>query len=399
MSNEWAVKTLTELLYSVNESEDPIDAILAGCLGSVKRVLEGVMEAERDAFCGIEPSRRGCSRRDYRNGYYERDFESCFGVLKKLRVPRTRSGKFRCSLFAKFARRQRKVNELIRSLFLCGISQRSVAEVLGPFLGIEPSASTVSAIAKSLDAEVQRFKHRALQDNFDYLILDGIALSVKTSPYAVGKCVLVAMGVRGDGSKELLGFRVEHSESEACWERLLNDLYRRGLEGRALKLVISDGGVGLLKAMSYVYPDVPHQRCWVHKIRNVFTKLKRSQRKACLRGLTAVWQASTRREAERAYQVWEREWMETAPEAVTCVRDDLDDLLVFLSFPAEHWRLIRTTNHLERCFREFRRRLTPIGCMKNNASCERMIYAICKRLNLRWHKKCTLHSAVFTQAA
>lgn len=399
MSNEWAVKTLTELLYSVNEAEDPIDRVLAGCLGSVRRTIENVMEAERDIFCGIGPSRRGRSRRDYRNGYYERDFESCFGVLEKLRVPRTRSGKFRSSLFAKFERRQRKVNDLIRSLFLCGISQRSVAEVLGPFLGIEPSASTVSAIAKSLDSEVQRFKRRALQDEFDYLILDGIALSVKTSPYAVGKCVLVAMGVRADGSKELLGFRVEHSESEACWERLLNDVYRRGLEGRNLKLVISDGGAGLLKAMSYVYPDVPHQRCWVHKIRNVFSKLKRCQRKDCLRGLRDVWQASNRREAERAYRAWETEWIEAAPEAVDCVKQDLDDLLVFLSFPKEHWRLIRTTNHLERCFREFRRRLNPIGCQKNTASCERMIYAICTRLNHRWHKKRISHPAVFTQAA
>lgn len=399
MSNEWAVKTLTELLYSVNEAEDPIDRVLAGCLGSVRRAIEDVMEAERDIFCGVGPSRRGYARRDYRNGYYERDFESCFGVLKKLRVPRTRSGKFRSCLFARFERRQRKVNDLIRSLFLCGISQRDVAEVLGAFLGIEPSASTVSAIAKSLDTEVQLFKRRALEDEFDYLILDGIALSVKTSPYAVGKSVLVAMGVRADGSKELLGFRVEHSESEACWERLLNDVYRRGLEGRNLKLVISDGGAGLLKAMSYVYPDVAHQRCWVHKIRNVFSKLKRTQRKDCLRGLKDVWQASNRREAERAYQAWETEWIEAAPEAVECVKEDLDDLLVFLSFPREHWRLIRTTNHLERCFREFRRRLRPIGCQKNTASCERMIYAICRRLNLRWQNKRILIPTVFTQEA
>lgn len=398
MSSEWAVKTLTELLYSVNESEDPIDRILTGCLGSVRSVIEGVMEAERDVFCGIGPSERGRSRRDYRNGYYERDFESCFGVLEKLRVPRTRSGKFRSSLFKKFARRQRKVNELIRSLFLCGISQRDVSEVLGPFLGIEPSASTVSRIAKSLDAEVKRFKCRALEDEFEYLILDGIALSVKISAYAVGKCALVALGVRPDGSKELLCFRIEHSESEACWERLLSDLYRRGLEGTKLKLVISDGGAGLLKAMNYIYPDVPHQRCWVHKIRNVFSKLKRDQRKACLRGLATIWQAQNRREAERAYRAWEREWDVPAPDAVACVRDDLDDLLVFLEFPREHWRLIRTTNHLERCFREFRRRLRPIGCLKNKTSCERMLYAICRRINLRWQRKRRIHASVFTQA-
>lgn len=399
MSDEFAIKTLTELVFSVNEEDDPIDAVLSSCLGSAKRVIESVMDAERDMFCGIGSGKRGSSRRDLRNGFYLRGFETCFGVLEKLRVPRTRSGRFRSCLVEKFERRQKKVNALIRSLFLCGVSQRDVSEVLGPFLGIEPSASTVSRISKSLDREVRAFKSRRLDDDFEYLLLDGIALSVKMSPYAVGRTALVALGVRRDGSKELLSFRVEHSESEPCWERFLNDLFSRGLEGRNLRLIISDGGAGLIRALSYVYPSVAHQRCWVHKIRNVLDKLRRNQRKACLRGLAAIWQAETRREAERAYREWERQWFFAAPNAVACVRDDLHELLSFLSCPREHWRLVRTTNILERCFREFRRRLRPIGCQKNISSCERMLYSICNRLNLRWQRKRSNCRTVLTQAA
>jgi putative transposase len=399
MTNEFAIKTLSELVFSVNEEDDPVDVVLSSCLGSVKRVIESVMEAERDIFCGIGYGRRGGGRRDQRNGYYVRDLETCFGVLEKLRVPRTRSRRFRSSLVEKFQRRQKKVSSLIRSMFLCGVSQRDVSEVLGPFLGIEPSASTVSRIAKSLDCEVKAFKSRLLDDDFQYLLLDGIALSVKMSPYAVGKSALVALGVRADGSKELLSFRVEHSESEPCWARLLNDLYQRGLKGENLKLVISDGGAGLIRALDYVYPEVAHQRCWVHKIRNVLDKIRRNQRRSCLRGLATIWQAETRREAERAYQEWERQWAFAAPDAVACVRNDLHELLNFLSCPREHWRMIRTTNSLERCFREFRRRLRPIGCQKNMASCERMLYAICNRLNLRWQKKRCICKTVLTQAA
>lgn len=399
MSNAWVTKTLAELLYSVNDEDDPIDVVLSKCLESVKRVVESVMEAERDEFCGIAYNGRGGGRNDYRNGYYTRDYETCFGVLRKLRVPRTRSGRFRTQLIEKFERRQRKLSELIRSLFLCGVSQRDVSEVLRPFLGIEPSASTVSRIARSLDEEVKRFKKRPLEDDFKYLLLDGIALKVKISPRAVGRCALVGLGIREDGSKELLGFRVEHSESEACWQRLLDDLYRRGLVGDKLELVISDGGAGLIKALGYVYPDVAHQRCWTHKIRNVASKLRRSLKKPCLDGLESIWTSSGRLEAERAYRAWKREWSVLAPDAVACVEQDLDDLLVFLDLPKHDWSVIRTTNHLERCFREFRRRLRPIGCMKNTASCERMLYSICKRLNLRWQSKRQPVKAVLTQAA
>lgn len=399
MRDEFAIKTLTELVFSVNDDEDPIDVALSGCLGSVKRLIEDVMEAQRDAFCGIGSGKRGSGRRDQRNGYYERDYETCFGILRKLRIPRTRSGRFHSNLIDKFQRRQRKVNAFIRSMFLCGISQRDVAEVLGPFLGIEPSASTVSRISKSLDVEVKTFRSRRLDDDFVYLLLDGIALSVKLSPYAITKVALVALGIRADGSKELLSFRVEHSESEPCWSRFLNDLYQRGFKGNNLKLIISDGGAGLISALEYMYSDTAHQRCWVHKIRNVMDKIRHNQRRACLRGLRAIWQAETKLEAERAYREWERQWVFVAPRAVDCVRDDLDGLLNFLSCPREHWRLIRTTNVLERCFREFRRRLRPIGCQKNTSSCERMLFSICQRINLRWEKKRYRSPNVLTQAA
>lgn len=399
MSTEWTTRTVSELLDSVNTTEDPIDVILSNHLGSLKRVVESVMEAERDEFCGIACNCRGVSRTDYRNGYYTRDFETCFGVLHKLRVPRTRSGRFRTQLIEKFERRQRKLSEVIRSLFLCGVSQRDVSEVLRPFLGIEPSASTVCRIAKSLDEEVKRFLKRPLRDEFKYLLLDGVALKVKISPRAVGRCALVGLGIREDGSKELLGFRVEHSESETCWQRMLDDLYRRGIVGDKLQMVISDGGAGLIKALNYVYPDVAHQRCWTHKIRNVASRLKRPLRKPCLKGLESIWRSTSRFEAERAFRVWEREWITVAPDVVACVEQDLEDLLVFLDQPKQDWSVIRTTNHLERCFREFRRRLRPMGCMKSKASCERMIYAVCKRLNLRWQKKRTSNKSVFTQAA
>lgn len=395
--DDLTTKTISDLLLSVNEAEDPIDVVLKNCLGSVKRVLESVMEAERDLFCGIASRGRGILRQDQRNGYYERDLETAFGILAKLRVPRTRSGSFRSKLIEQYQRRQRKLTEFIRSLFLSGVSQRDVSDVLGPILGIEPSHTTVSRIAKSLDKEVRRFHSRTLSDEYKYLLLDGIALRVKVAPYAVGRCALVAMGVRADGSKEIISFRVEHSESQACWERFLTDLYNRGLNGRGIGLIISDGGSGLLAALGVVYPYIPHQRCWVHKMRNVASKLKKAQRKPCLDGLKPVYEAKNKSEAERMYRQWEIRWESEAPEGVECVRADLEDLLVFLDFPVQDRAIISTTNHLERCFREFRRRLRSIGCMKNTASCNRMLYALSNRLNQRWQRKST--QSVFTQAA
>jgi transposase-like protein len=351
----------------------------------LKRVLEGAMEDEVMDYVGISRRYQRCEQRaTQRNGYYERDLETELGLVRELEVPRTRDGGYRPKVFKRYQRRREAVNDSIKDIFLAGVSTRRVGEVLKPLIGANPSSSTVSQVVKSLDTEVRRFHHRVLWDRYRYLFLDGLTVRLKTALGVRKRLLLVAYGIRKDGRKELIAFRQARSESEEEWESLLNDLYRRGLEGESLELIITDGAPGLHAAIDMVYPYTPRQRCWVHKLRNVAVKLSRNIQKECLGGAKLIYLAANRKEAIQRYWEWTNCWRDSQPKAVACLEKDLDELLNFFAFPEKHRSKIRTTNAIERSFREIRRRIRPMSCFTNEKSCERIIYALFHYNNKKW---------------
>ncbi len=385
------VKTLSEVTVSelwkeikVTEEEVWGDLKIEAQL-FLKRILEGSMEEEVMDYIGISRKyERSDQRESQRNGYYERDLETELGLVRELEVPRTRDGGYSPKVFKRYKRRQEAVNESIKDLFLAGVSTRRVGEVLKPLIGANPSASTVSEVVKSLDKQVREFHYRALFDRYRYLFLDGLTVRLKTALGVRKRLLLIAYGIRKDGRKELIAFRQAKSESEEEWESLLNDLYRRGLEGESLELIITDGAPGLHAAIDMVYPYTPRQRCWVHKMRNVAVKLSRNIQKECLSGARLIYLAENRREAIQRYREWEATWRPSQPKAVDCIEKDLDELLTFFAFPKEHHSKIRTTNAIERSFREIRRRIRPMSCFTNSQSCERIIYALFHYSNKKW---------------
>jgi len=235
-----------------------------------------------------------------------------------------------------------------------------------------------------LDREVERFHRRPLADDVCYLLLDGVSMRIRGAAQVKRRLVLCAYGITVMGERRLLDHRLAKSESQACWEAFLNQLRERGLLGRHLQLITTDGCPGLHAALDVVYPYIPRQRCWVHKLRNVASKLRRTQQKDCLAGARAIYQALTRREAVRCYWAWAQRWRKEAPKAVACLEQDLDSVLAFLGCPETHRKAVRTTNAIERAFREVRRRTRPMTCFTNDASCERIIYAVVSHLNGNW---------------
>src|SRR5438309_3307580 len=171
-----------------------------------------------------------------------------------------------------YARRTREIDRVILACFVLGLSTRKVGETLLALLGRSVSPSTVSQVATALDAAVAAFHRRPLQNRYQALMLDGVVLARKTGAGALRRPVLVALGLRPDGKKEIIDFRLAGSESAAEWERFLTDLFRRGLTGQGLEMICVDGGGGLLAALPTVFPGIPVQRCWAHKIRNVLNK-------------------------------------------------------------------------------------------------------------------------------
>lgn len=351
---------------------------------ALKLILESALEEEMVALVAAGRYRRTEVRRGYRNGYYERDLATQIGMIKGVRVPRTHPGGKERSVFRRYQRRQAYVDALIRDIFLAGVSTRRVGAVLEGLLGEPVSAQTVSRVVRSLDREVARFHQVPIVDDFLYLLLDGVSMRVKGALEVKRRLVLCAYGITRRGERQLVDFRLATSESAAAWESFLNQLRERGLGGRHLRLIVTDGCPGLHAALETVYPYVRRQRCWVHKLRNVANLLKRSQQQECLEGARAIYQATTRREAVQRYWAWARRWREQAPKAVACLERDLDELLNFLSCPEPHRRKIRTTNAIERAFREVRRRTRPMSCFTNDASCERIVYAVISHLNKSW---------------
>jgi putative transposase len=262
-----------------------------------------------------------------------------------------------------------------------------VGAVLAGILGEPVSAQTVSRVARSLDREVARFHERVLADDLLYLLLDGVSMRVRGAPGVKRRIVLCAYGITRSGQRCLLDFRLAKAESAAAWEAFLSQLRERGLRGQRLRLIVTDGCPGLHAALEVVYPYVARQRCWAHKLRNVSNLLKRSQQEECMQGARAIYQAPTRREAVRRYWAWAQCWRDAAPKAVACLERDLDELLNFLACPEAHRRKVRTTNAIERAFREVRRRTRPMTCFTNDASCERIIYAVVSHLNTSWEGK------------
>ena len=168
---------------------------------------------------------------------------------------------------------------------------------------------------RSLDREVQLFWARPLADIYQYLFLDGICLRVKGAVERQKRMVLCAYGIRLDGKREIISFRQATDESEAKWEAFLTDLYDRGLVGRKLKMVVTDGCQGLHRALDTVYPYVSRQRCWAHKLRNVANKVRRADQKECNKQASLIYQAENKREAVKRYREWEAKWRHRYPDA------------------------------------------------------------------------------------
>lgn len=354
---------------------------------ALKEMLEGQMEREMTEFLGLDPYDHAPDRLDYRNGHYVRHLLTEMGDLELL-VPRTRKGGFQPQLLERYARRHHSIDEVLLACFCLGLSTRKAASILAPMIGEKVSASTISRIARDLDQEVEAYHHRFVKDQYLYLFFDGVVLKSKGAVQVQKKVLLCVFGIRKDGIQEMIDFCPATSESQAAWESFLRDLYRRGLEGTSCQLTATDGGTGLHAALEIVYPKIPLQRCWAHKTRNVLDKVKKKDQEAVKKALNKISHAKNRREATKAYWRLASDWRKAYPRAITCLEKDMDQLLTFFQIKEkELWSRLRTTNLIERSFREVRRRTRPMGVFTNTDSLQRIVFAVFFHLNTNWSQR------------
>jgi len=208
------------------------------------------------------------------------------------------------------------------------------------------------------------------------LIFDAVVLKRKTGGGSQKRMILVALGITFEGKKEVIDFAIAPGESEGAWAKFFTALVNRGLSGEGVKLIVVDGGKGLLAALDLVYPQVPVQRCWAHKARNVVDKVKKADQAEVKRDLNRISHAKNRIAAQKAFGRFARRWQGKYPKAVKCVREDIESLLEFYSFPADWRNQVRTTNAIERRFVEVRRRTRPMGVFSDRTSIERILFAV-----------------------
>jgi putative transposase len=351
----------------------------------MKEVMEKTMILEIDDHLD-EMKRRDV--RTSRNGFRTRSLLTSCGLIEDIKVPRDRGSTYRPRVFERYKRVHKSVRNSITQMYLHGISTRKVGEVLDALMGERLSAGYVSKVTKELDQLVKEFHSRRIDTSFTYLFLDGLHAKITNAAGRRQRCVVfVAYGVCDRGRRRMIDFRIGRSEGKRAWESFLDELRVRGLKTDKLKLVITDGGKGLIAAVEDVFPFVDHQLCWFHKLSNVAKRLPRKLQQQCIADARRIYVAGTVGRARKVFNWWKQKWMDVAAEAVKCLERDLDRLLAFLSCPKEHHVRIRTTNVIERSFRELRRRLKVMGSFRDTASAQRILCALMTFSNTRWKRK------------
>ena len=384
--------TIKELEKPETNTKDLLTEILRE--GS-QRLLAAAVEAEIEAH--IEEYRelkdRKGRQRVVRNGYNpEREIQTGIGQIR-IRVPRSRDRqpggspiRFRSSILPPYLRRTKSLEELLPWLYLKGISTGDFKEALEALLGKDApglSANTISRLKGKWKAEMQQWKRRSLKGkHYVYIWADGLYSNVRMDER---QCLLVIIGVTEGGSKELVAIEGGFRESELSWLSVLRDLRERGLN-KSPRLAIGDGALGFWKALEQVYPDTEWQRCWVHKTKNVLNKLPKGLQGKAKEHLHDIWMAAGIKEAEKNFDMFIELYGTKYPKAAECLDKDRDVLLKFYSYPAEHWRHIRTTNPIESTFATVRLRTAKVRNCFSSQTVLSMAFQLCRCAEKRWHK-------------
>jgi putative transposase len=338
--------------------------------------LERALVLEQRKRVGCGRYKRSPKRRGYRNGSRGRGLLTRYGWIEDLRIPRVREGGMDSEVLERYRRRQRVLDRILLEGFLLGHSTRKSVRWFKKLFGGEISPQAVSNVVKELDQEVGHYHRRRLGDDYRFLYLDGLWITV-TKPVKVKKVLLVALGVRQDGSKELLSFQLAGSESEACWWGFISDLKQRGLVGEKLEVIVSDDAPGLVKAHRALYPRVPHQLCSFHKAMDLAHHLtdKRHRRRIMADALW-VFEGETATQVRKNLKGFCDKWSIKEPQAVRNFIRGFEYCLVYMEYPDPIRTMLKTNNPVERYLEEIRRRIIPMRSFNNAKSAERIIYGL-----------------------
>ncbi|MFE2839426.1 IS256 family transposase [Streptomyces mirabilis] len=374
-----------------------------------RRMLAAALEAEVNAHIAELADQRDEHGRRLvvRNGYHQpRKVTTAAGAVE-VKAPRVNdkrvdeaSGerkRFSSAILPPWCRKSPKISEVLPLLCLHGLSSGDFVPALEQFLGSTAglSPATVTRLTQQWQADHQAFGERDLSaSDYVYVWADGIHLRIRLRE--AKSCVLVLRGVRADGTKELIAMNDGYRESADSWADLLRDCQRRGM--RAPVLAVGDGALGFWKALAEVFPETRHQRCWVHKIANVANALPKSAQPGAKKALQEIYNAEDRDHALKAVAAFAKSYGAKFPKAVKKITDDVDELLAFYDFPAEHWIHLRTTNPIESTFATVRLRTKVTRGAGSAAAALAMVFKLVESAQARWRAVNSPHLVAVVRA-
>src|ERR1700738_372988 len=391
---------------ALGESSSLIDQIVRE---GARRMLAEALEAEvekRIARFADERDER-VHRLVVRNGYHEpREVLTSAGAVE-VRAPRVNDkrvdpdtgqrARFTSAILPPWCRKTPKINEVLPLLYLHRLENSDFGPALGQFLGSSAglSASVITKLTETWRAEQRVFAGRDLSEvDYVYLWVDGIHVNIRLAEHKL--CLLVMIGVRADGRKELVALADGYRESVESWADLLRDCARRGM--RAPVLAIGDGALGFWGALREVFPATREQRCWFHKIANILGALPKSAHPGAKKALAEIWNAEDKQHALDAVTRFKAAYGAKFPKAVAKITDDLDELLAFYDYPAEHWIHLRTTNPIESTFAPVPHRPNITRVPGSRAAGLAMAFKLIEAAQARWRTGNAPHLVALVRA-
>jgi putative transposase len=349
----------------------------------VKAVLEEVLEEEMTQHLNAGYRELTPTRRGERNGYYQRNLLTPAGKIERLEVPRDREGEFVTELFERYKRMTGDVEEAILEMYLSGISVRKIAGVTEALSRVKVGKDAVSRIARRLEEQQREWRERAVEEKgYPYLYLDATYLKVRWASRVTTMALLVCVGVDEEGFREVLAVEVAGSEKGAAYASMLGGLVDRGLSG--VQLVVSDDHEGIKAAVFSELPGAGWQRCVVHFERNILSHVPASEMSEVADDLKAIFKVRREKTARALAEEFAELYGKRFPKALSVFEAGIGDALTYLHYPGSHHAKLRTTNMLERLFKEVKRRTRVVGVFPNETSASTLATEIALRSSEEW---------------